>query len=202
MIGQDEEGDEELRVRSREANAKASPNGPADAYDYFAKTTTRPDGSSVGVTRTNHVEGNGTVTLYLGDADGALTPTDRGYVFDNVNENVVPTGFTLLIPEPSCEELSIVLTIQLTPNPDSSVPQSTTEGAVQTAVVEYFATIPIGGDKALSFQGIYLSRLVQLILDAAGDAVLNVVVADPAADVPLQPFEIPVLGVYTPTWTT
>jgi phage-related baseplate assembly protein len=201
LIGQNEEGDEALRVRSREANAKASPNGPADAYSYYAKTTARPDGTAIGVTRTNKVQGNGTVTLYLADADGALVTSDRDLVFANVNSNVVPTGFTLIIPDPSCDELVVPVAITLTPNPDASAPQATTAENIRLAIVAYFSSIDVGGDKAQSFQGVYLSTLVQLIRNAAGDDVLNVVVTTPAANVALDSTEIPVLGTYTPTWT-
>lgn len=202
LIGQDREADEPLRVRSREANAKASPNGPGDAYDYYAKTTLRPDGTNVGVTRTNRVQGNGTTTLYLADGDGPLITADRDYVFDNVNENVVPSGFTLVIPDPSCDTLTIPVTITLTPNPASSASQGDVEDNIETAISAYFSTIPVGGDKAQSFQGIYLSTLVQLIRNAGGTDVLNVTVAAPASNQALAPDEVPVLGTYTPTWTT
>lgn len=201
LIGQNEEGDEALRVRSREANAKASPNGPQDAYQYFAKTTLRSDGSNVGVTRTNLVQGNGTVTLYLADADGALSSPDRQTVFDYVNANVVPTGFTVGIPDPSCQELSVPITITLTPNPDATASHADTEEDIRLAIVDYFATIPIGGDKAQTFQGIYRDTLVQLIRNAAGPDVLSVVIAAPAANVPLTSNQIPIIGTYTPTWT-
>lgn len=202
LIGQDEESDPELRTRAREANAKASPNGPADAYQYYAKTTLRPDGTNVGVTRTNKVEGNGTVTLYLADADGALTSQDRGYVFDNVNANVVPTGFTLLIPQPSCVEKSVSVHMELVPNPDSSTPQSTTEDNIQNAIVALFATLDVGGDKAQSFQGIYLSTLVALIRNVGGSDILDVTLSLPSADVALDSDEIPVMGVFTVDWST
>src|SRR5690349_1565403 len=202
LIGANEETDPALKVRAREANAKASPNGPADAYNYYAKTTERPDGSAVGVTRTNKIEGNCTVTLYLADADGALTSLDRGYVFDNVNENVVPTGFTLIIPDPTCTELSVPVTLVLTPNPDSSTPQATTEANILAAIVAYYATIPIGGAKSQSFQGVYLSTLIQLIRNAAGEAVLNVTMPLPTADVPMLSGQIPVLdaGDFNVSW--
>ncbi len=202
LIGQDEEGPEALRERAREANAKASPNGPSDAYNYYAKSTLRPDGTNVGVTRTNQVQGNGTVTLYLADADGALDPTDREYVFDNINEQVVPSGFSLVIPEPSCSTLAIPITITLTPNPDSSASQGTIEDNIETAITDYFATIDIGGSKSLTFKGVYLSTLVTIIRNAGGTDVLNVVVVAPAADVALTPDEIPTLGTYLPSWTT
>lgn len=202
LIGQDAESDPALRIRARQANAKASPNGPADAYEYYAKTTVRPDGSAVGVTRTNKTQGNGTVTLYLADADGALTTTDRGYVFDNVNANVVPTGFTLIIPDPSCTEVVVPVTLTLTPNPQSTASHSATEATIRAAIIAFFATIPIGGAKSNSFQGIYVSQLVTIISGAAGDAVLNVVVNAPTADLSLTSAQIPVLGTYTVSWTS
>lgn len=202
LIGQNEEGDPALRVRSREANAKASPNGPADAYDYFAKTTTRPNGSAVGVTRTNQVEGNGTVTVYAADADGALTSQDRDYVFDNINSNVVPTGFAVIVPQPSCVEKDVPVTLVLTPNPDSSEPHATTEQNINLAIRAYYASIPIGGDKAQSFQGVYLSTLIQIVRNAAGSAVLNAVMPVPDVNVALLSAEIPILSSLAVTWTT
>jgi uncharacterized phage protein gp47/JayE len=202
LIGQDEEGDEALRVRSREANAKASPNGPADAYDYFAKSTEREDGTNVGVTRTNKVQGNGTTTLYLADADGPLITADRDLVFDYVNANAVPSGFSLVIPDPSCSTLAVTVTVILTPNPDSSASQAEVELNITTALESYFATIPVGGDKALSFQGVYTSTLIQIIRNAGGSDVLNVAMTLPsAATTALAPNEVPTLT-FSATWTT
>ncbi len=202
LIGQDEETDPALKIRAREANAKASPNGPADAYDYFAKTTKRANGSNVGVTRTNRVEGNGTITVYCADADGALITSDRDLVFANINENVVPTGFTVIVPDPSCVEKNITVQIELVPNPDSAEPHVQTENRIQVAIVEYFATIPVGGDKAQSFQGIYTDTLIQLIRNAAGVSVLSARLILPAANVALANAEIPVLASLVVSWTT
>jgi phage-related baseplate assembly protein len=200
LIGENEETDDALRIRAREANAKASPNGPADAYQYYAKTTRRADGSLVGVTRTNQVEANGTVTLYLADADGALSTQDRSDVFDNVNISVVPTGFTLVIPVPSCVELPIDLAMTLTPNPESSTSQSETEDRIRTAVALYLSTIDIGGNKAQSFQGVYHDTLITIIRVAAGEDVLSVYLPTPAGNTPLTSVQAPVLGDVVFTW--
>jgi hypothetical protein len=202
LIGQNEETDPALKIRAREANAKASPNGPGDAYQYFAKTTKRPNGSLVGVTRTNKIEGNGTVTLYLADADGALNTDDRQYVFDNVNANVVPTGFTLLIPSPSCVEVPINLVMQLTPNPESSASHVEVESRIMTAVADYLSSIDIGGNKAQSFQGVYWDTLVTIIRVAAGDDVLSVNLTTPSGSTPLTSGQAPVMGVVTFTWSS
>lgn len=200
LIGSNEESDPALVIRSREANAKASPNGPGDAYQYFAKTTRRPDGSLVGVTRTNKIEGNGTVTMYLADADGALSAQDRGYVFDNVNASVVPTGFTLLIPEPSCDELAIDLEMALTPNPESSATQSEVEARISAAVALYLRSIDIGGNKAQTFQGVYWDTLITIIRSAAGDDVLSVTLTTPSGNTALASLQAPVLGTIAFTW--
>jgi uncharacterized phage protein gp47/JayE len=200
LIGRNEETDPELRSRARSANAKASPNGPSDAYDYYAKTTDRPDGSSVGVTRTNVVEGNGTVTVWCADPDGALTSEDRGYVFANINANVVPTGFTVIVPQPSCTEKAIALAFTLTPNPESSTPKVQSEAAAEAAIAAYFSSIPVGGDKAQSFRGVYVQTLETLVRNATGDAVLNAIATLPAADVALVNSEVPVISSISFTW--
>jgi phage-related baseplate assembly protein len=202
LIGQNRESDKALELRSREANAKASPNGPSDAYEYYAKTTLRPNGSLVGVSRTNKIEGNGTVTMYLADPDGALNPADRDYVFDNVNSNVVPTGFTLLIPSPSCVELPIDLAMMLTPNPESSASHADVESRIRTAVAAYLSSIDIGGNKAQSFQGVYWDTLVTIIRVAAGDDVLSVNLIMPSASVALTSIQAPVSGTFSFAWAS
>ncbi len=70
IVGTNEMSDPELVTLCRESMAKASPNGPQDAYSYFAKTTERSDGVLVGVTRVTVVQGNGTNYVYLASADG------------------------------------------------------------------------------------------------------------------------------------
>ncbi len=200
LIGQNEETDQALVIRAREANAKASPNGPSDAYQYFAKTTRRANGSLVGVTRTNKVEGNGTVTLYLADADGALSIDDRQTVFDNVNANVVPTGFTLLIPSPSCIELAINLVMTLTPNPESSASHADVESRIRTGVAAYLSSIDIGGNQAQSFQGVFWDTLITIIRVSAGDDVLSVTLTTPSGNTALSSGQAPVLGSTTFAW--
>lgn len=202
LIGQDAETDPNLQIRARQANAKASPNGPADAYNYYAKSTVRPDGSSVGVTRTNQVQANGTVTLYLANATGPLTTPDHDLVFANVNGNVVPTGFTVVIPDPSCATLSVNVAFTLTPSPTISSSHSAVEGRINTALTTYFASIPVGGDKASAFQGVYVSTIVQLIRNAGGSDIINVVLTAPTTDQALTVNQVPVLGTFTPTWAS
>lgn len=199
LVGQNEETDSALRTRARQANAKASPNGPAAAYEYFAKSTTRPDGTNVGVTRVNAKSVNGTIVLYLATPTGALTTTDAQYVFDNVNSNVVPTGMALFIPTPTCVELPFSVAIAFRKNPNSSALNQDIADRVEAAIVDYFASVPVGGDNALSFRGIFASTFMQIVRNAAGSDVYDAVVSN-LSDVLLQENQIPVLSSFTVSW--
>lgn len=198
LIGQDQESNEALRQRCRESNAAASPNGPGDAYSYFAKSTLRPDGSNVGVTRTNVVEGNGTVTVYVADADGLVIPSDVDLIQENINAHVVPTGFTVITQSAALHVVSIAMTLTMSPSATAS--QSELEARITDAINEYFSSIPVGGNKALSFQGVYLSTLITLARVACGDNVVDVVIDLPSADVPLLDNEVPVSAAIIFTW--
>src|SRR3990172_50200 len=101
VVGSDAELDPALRIRCREKTGMLSPNGPRDAYAYVAKTTTRSDGSSIGVTRGKSVaDGIGGVDVYCADADGVVTGTvgdlgtDLGVIDEAIQTQVVPLGIT------------------------------------------------------------------------------------------------------------
>jgi phage-related baseplate assembly protein len=191
MLGQDDELDPALRQRCRDALGRASPNGPAAAYDYFSKSSLRPDGTNVGVTRTRRIESNGTVRVYVADADGVITGGDVAYIQSTVDLNCVPTGFTAIIE--SAATLAVPLSIALTRAPGTTDEQAEVESRVTAAIAEYFSTIPVGGDDAASFRGIYISTLITIIRVAAGPGVVNAVVTLPAADVALAVNQVPII---------
>jgi phage-related baseplate assembly protein len=192
MLGQDDELDPALRQRCRDALGRASPNGPAAAYDYFAKSTLRPDGTNVGVTRTRRIESNGTVRSYVADADGVIVSGDVAYIQSTVDLNCVPTGFTAIVE--SAATLAVPLEISLTRAPGTTDEQAEVAARVTAAIAEYFSTIPVGGDDAASFRGIYISTLITIIRVAAGPGVVNAVVTLPAADVALAVNQVPIIS--------
>jgi uncharacterized phage protein gp47/JayE len=202
LLGQDEETDPQLRERCRESNAKASPNGPADAYNYFAKTATRPDGTAIGVTRTNRVPSNGTVTVYVADADGSVTSPDVAYVQEFLNENCVPTGFTVVTVSAATLTVPFVATAILAPDASASTDELTTR--VTDALNEYFSTVAVGGVKSAdsTFQGLYLDTLITLARVAMGDNVLHVAISSPNSNVALLNNQVPTLGSVTITFST
>ena len=199
LLGQDEETDQAVRDRCRDSMAKASPNGPAAAYDYYAKSAVRPDGTAVGVTRTKRVEANATVTLYCADADGGISAPDVDIVQDIIDLNVVPTGFTAIVAPATTLAISLAFTLSRSPSATAS--EASLETLVNAAIASYFASIPVGGDPALSFQGVFVSTLVQRIRNACGSNVVDVVVTAPAADVALTSAQVPVIsGSIAYTW--
>lgn len=199
LLGQDEEADQSVRDRCRDSMAKASPNGPAAAYDYYAKSALRPDGTAVGVTRTKRVEANATVTLYCADADGGISAPDVAIVQDVIDLNVVPTGFTAIVAAASTLAVSLAFTLYRSPTATAS--EASLETLINAAIASYFSSIPVGGDPSLSFQGIFVSTLIQRIRNAAGANVVDVVVTLPASDQALANNQVPVVsGSIAYTW--
>lgn len=192
--GTDEEGDEALRERCRESLGKASPNGPAEAYSYFAKIATRTDGSLIGVTRTNVVQGILTVTTYVADADGPIDSADLSDVDASIQENAVPTGYTAQTVNATAVTVPVTSTVYLAPNSSLSISDLAT--AVEERLVAYFAAAPIGG-YVVSGGFIFRSAIIGEIFQAAPADIIKVDLALPAADVALDQDEVAVLGTVT-----
>jgi phage-related baseplate assembly protein len=200
LLGQDQETDAALRDRCRDSMAAASPNGPADAYDYFAKSTIRPDGTAIGVTRSKTAEANATVTLYVADADGAITSPDVAYIQENIDLHVTPTGFTAIVLSAATLGIPIALSLRRTVGASASI--ASLEVLITAAIASYFSSIPVGGETAQTFHGVFKSTIVQRVRNAGGDNVADVVVTAPASDVALANNQVPVIsGSVAYTWT-
>lgn len=191
LVATDEETDDALRTRCTESLAKASPNGPADAYNYFAKTATRTsDGSAIGVTRTNPVQGNGTIILYIADASGPIADADVTDVDTAIQLNCVPTGYTAEVLNADALTVNIAATVYLTRTSSLTIDQLTT--LVSDRLEDYFANAPIGGYQA-GGGFIFTSAIIGQIFESSAD-IVRVVLSSPAADVEVADNEVPVLG--------
>ncbi len=90
----------------------------------------------------------------------------------------------------------------LTKDPDATASNADLEAAITSAISGYFSSVPVGGDKSLSFGGVYLSTLVTLTRVATGRNVVDVVIDLPAADVALAADEVPAIdGTITFVWS-
>lgn len=196
IVGNDEEADDALRERCRESLAKASPNGPSDAYNYFAKTATRSsDGSSIGVTRTNVVQGNGTIIVYVANAAGPIDAADLSDVNMSIQLNAVPTGFSADVVNATAVTVPVSVTIYLSRTSTLTAAQLTT--LIDDKLTTYFANAPIGGYQAGGGY-IFTSAIIGQIYEASGD-ILRIVLTSPSTDVALDEDEVGVLGTVTVT---
>jgi phage-related baseplate assembly protein len=198
LVGADEETDAALRVRCTESLAKASPNGPQDAYNYFAKSATRTDGTNVGVTRTNPVQGNGTTFVYVADASGPIEDVDLAYVDSSIQLNCVPTGLTAVTLNAEALTVNISATVYLRRASTLTIAQLTT--LVTGRLTDYFSLAPIGGYQA-GGGFIFWSAISGEIYESSDD-IVRVVLVNPAADVALEASEVAVLGTIALTMGT
>lgn len=180
-IGNDGETDGELVTRCREAMARAAIAGPSDAYSYYAKTTFRPDGSSAGVTKVKIVQGNGTVTVYLANSGGAVSSADVALVNQNIQANVVPTGYTATVLSATPQDVLISANIYL--KQGSSYSTVNAQQAAYTALVNYFSEFPIGGSDIGTGGKLFLDVVIGILYSAIPGEILQVEVTSPASDV-------------------
>lgn len=206
VVGTDPETDASLRTRCVESTAAASPNGPSDAYSYFAKTAARSDGSSIGVTRVNSVpDGLGGIDVYVATASGTVTGTatdpgtDLGAVADAIHENAEPLGITPIVQ--SATPLSIAVTYELWLLSTAGLAAAQVEALVSDALIAFMAGSPIGGYVIPPATGkVYVSAIRAAIASALpSGSLVRIDVTVPAADADVAANEAPALGTVTAT---
>ncbi len=206
VVGTDPETDAALRARAREKTGALSPNGPVDAYAYFAKSATRADGSSVGVTRVNAIpDGFGGVAVFVATATGTITGTandpntDLGAVSDAIWKNVAPLAVTPAVQAATAK--TIAVTYELWVREAASLTAAQIEALVGTAIATHLASVPIGGDVIPSQVGrVYVSAIrtaIGAVLPAG--TLIRVDVTLPAADVDCIASDAPIAGTITAT---
>ncbi len=206
IVGTDEEDDATLRLRCREKLGALSPNGPADAYAYFARSARKDDGTSAGVTRVRVIpDGTGTVDVYIATASGAVTgtigdtSTALGAVDDAIQRNVVPLCVTANIA--SVSTVVVPVTYEIWVRSTIGLTDEQVETTIQTALETFFATHPIGGEIILPAGGkLYVDALRAAIADALPPrSLVKLSITLPAADVSLAEDEVATLGTLTAT---
>lgn len=204
LVGTDAESDAALRKRCTESLAALSPNGARDAYNYFSKTTFRPDGSNAGVTRTAVSEANASLTVYVASASGVVTgnalplgnTTDLGLVNTNIQTKCVPTGFTATVVSATPVTVPVTATVYLSQG--STLDSDQAKKLVQDQLTAYFAQIPIGGyDRGLG--GKVFKEAITGQIFQASDQFIEVTLTVPASDVSLSAPDVAVLGTVTIT---
>ena len=207
IVGTDEQSDVALRAAAQERSGALSPNGPSDAYRYFARSAVRAaDGTAIGVTRIKVTpDGAGGVAVLVATASGAVSgtsgdpATDLGAVFVSVEENAVPLGVTLTVA--SATALAVNITATLWVREAYTLSDAQIESAVEDALTALLSEIPIGGDVITPAAGkVYVESIKGGIADTVGSAnLINMTLVAPAADVTPTSSQAPVIGTVTLT---
>ena len=199
IIGTDAESDPALVERAQEQVGSLSPNGPGDAYSYFAKGAVR-DGTSVGVTRVKATpDGNGSVDVLVATAVGAVTgdwddpDTDLGAVHLAMELNAVPLGVTLSTASATATTVNVVAELWIDErlaDDDDAITAS-----VMARLTTLMATTPIGGVVIPPAGGkLYLQAIEAAISAAVSGYLVDLEVTTPAADASVTSTHALVMG--------
>jgi len=201
LFGVDEESDAALVARAKESLARVTPNGPADAYAFYAKSAEHADETPVGVTRVSVIQQNGTNQVYVANESGAVTgdttspstnTTDLGLVNWAIQQNCVPTGITAVVQSAVVNAVTVRGTVYLTYN-SSEDPTDAAETVLEQ-LRTYFATIPIGGFSIPTANNrVFREALAGQIYESLPGQVVSVTLDLPANDVTLNQNEVAVL---------
>lgn len=196
LTASDAESDDQLRARCRASLAAASPNGPSDAYNYFATSSVRENGSSVGITRSKVLETQGDVTVYVATDSGAVPgsagdpTTDLGAVNANIQANCVPTGMTATVATAIVFPVSVTGDVYL--KAGSTISPAACQALILAQLQAYWKTIPIGGFDIGSGGKIFLDAIIGQVFQAHAD-IIQATLSAPVVDVSLNTFDVATL---------
>lgn len=200
VVGYSAESDPQLRIRCSEKLGSISPMGPWDAYTYAARTVTRPDGSSLGVTRVRiDKDGYGTVTTTVARADGPIAgdpddiSTDLGIIADAIRRRAEPLAVNAVVQSAAAHALAVTYEVWLYNTSGRTTAE--VERAISEALRVFASTQPIGGqplDDAPGSPGYVWHDGIRAALSNALPEIFHVELVEPPGDVLLTPFEVAV----------
>lgn len=200
VIGFDEEGDEALRVRCREKPASLSPNGPPEAYRYWAKSAVK-DGAPLGVTRVKvaRISDFGEVMVTVARATGGLAPGELAFLKSFLEKTAVPHGVTMYLQNAPAKNIGLTCQVWV----KSSRDDTSIRNAASARIDQLFRVIDIGGETLVDDGPGYVFRdaVIEAIRGALPGEIVRAVVSMPATDVELAGDEIPVRDIANTTVT-
>lgn len=193
LVGLDEESPDALKQRCRDSVAARSIGGIKHAYEFYAKSATRPDGSSVGVTRVRPTPpaGDGTLTVYIAGASGAIPPADVAIVQQIFDEQVTPYGLNALAVSASNLSYSAPCTIWIPASLGFAAADA--QKIVDDALAAYVQTLPISGVIIPPAAGFIFWRATLGVIEGSIDGMLK---AQLSSEV-----DVAVLVNQVPVWT-
>lgn len=204
LIGTDEQSDASLFADCMLKPQSLSPNGPREAYKFFAKNTVRLDGTAVGINRVvvsnSSTTGQSIVTVATpaGAVAGTQSDpaTDLGATFANIAQNALPECATLTVRSAVTRVIDVRFWAYF---PGSMVVPASVQEATAAPVIEAWISSedsPIGG---VTIPGVCSN---QFLRDTLRDVIAGafkvrptlVVISYPPADITLGATEVPEPG--------
>jgi hypothetical protein len=174
LVGQDAEEDAALEARCLDKQDSLSPNGPADAYAYIARSAKRADGSAIGVTRLRAIKDTfGNIDWYFGTPAGGVSgtvgdlTTDLGIIDELIQTQCGPLGVTPRCHSATALPIDVYYVAHLYNTP--GVTEAQIKAAIRASLLLFFAKQPVGGNRAASVGSIWRSEI--------GAAISNTMVA-------------------------
>jgi len=193
VVGQDEETDAALRQRCSAKLGALSPMGPHDAYTSAVRNATRPDGSSLGITRTRvDKDGFGNVFVWMATPSGAVPPADVAIATEAVYQNAEPLAVTAHVA--SAVPVTITVNYELWMYNTSGQTDAQVQELIKQRLTSWFQEQPIGGNVISLPPGkIYLDKIKAVIGDTLPE-IFHVELSVPSSDVSLALSQVAVLG--------
>ena len=197
-VGVDEQDEESTRIQCRARRARATTNGPADAYTDVALDSTLTGTSAVTRARSYGDSDYGDVTLYVAGPSGAVSEPVRALVEAAILSNAVPIGITPTVL--SVTNVVVPVTYSVWIYKRGNMSSDVFKEAAEAALEQMLAIRPIGGDiiSPDTTGKLYLS-LIKSTLQAVSPEVFRVEVSLPAGDTALTNGQVAVMG--TPSAT-
>jgi hypothetical protein len=166
----------QIRQLCRDKLSSLSPNGPSDAYRYFAKLATLA-GVSVGVTKVKTAKTPLALQVYVGTSAGGISGTQTdpatplGAVRDILMRNCVPIGVDINVVSAPLQTINLTYSAWL--YSDSPLTDDLFRAQVLTNLGILFADCPIGGYVASE-----IGATGWIFADAISDAIRNAAITD------------------------
>lgn len=199
LVGRDRESDTALRARCSEKLGALSPMGPWDAYSSAVRNATRPDGSSLGITRIRTTkDGYGNVYTYIATASGAVPgdaedpSTDLGIANEAIQRKAAPlavTAHTL-----TATPLGIAVTYELWMYNTSGRSDEEIRSTIATRLATFMSGQPIAGNIIDTPPGYVFHDAIRAVIAGSYPQIFHVDVLDPSGDVEVGDNEVPVLA--------
>jgi hypothetical protein len=198
-IGTDKETPASIEQGAREKLGPLSPNGPGDAYNSVAKDSELTGTTAITRARTYTDSTKGEVRVYVAGPSGAVSAEDVALAEAAIVQWATPGCTTPIVA--SAVNKTINGSYELWLYDDVGQTSDEAIQTVETALRNFFAARPIGGDliEAEGVGRVYTTGIESAISGAFSRRYfIRQDLASPAADITLIEQEVPVFGAFTP----